>query len=445
MEYLQQLIFLAALGGISFGVAMRIRRIRQNVLMGRPEERKDQKKLRLRNMLLVALGQRKMFKRPAPAIFHFFIYAGFLLINIEVLEIVIDGIVGSHRIFTGFLGGSYTVMINFFEGLALLVLLSCMVFLARREIMHVRRFWKSEMRGWPRLDAALILLIEAALMVAILAMDASDQVLQSRQVPGYPDTGVIYVSSLLAPMLDNLSTLSLIIVERACWWFHIIGILGFALYITYSKHLHIALAFPAAYFSRLAPKGKMDNMPEVTAEVQSMLGQSVAQQEAPQEIPRLGARDVQDLSWKNLLDAYTCTECGRCTSECPANLTGKKLSPRKILMDTRDRLEEAGRRKAKGLEAEDGKSLLGDYISAEELNACTTCNACTEACPINLDPLSIILQLRRYMAMEESASPAEWNMMFSNIETSFSPWKFPPSDRFNWAGGLRGEGEEENA
>jgi heterodisulfide reductase subunit C len=385
-------------------------------------------------MLLVAFGQKKMFKRPIPAILHFFIYVGFLVINIEVLEFVIDGIAGTHRIFAPYLGGVYRLLMNVFEFLAVAVLMSCIIFLIRRNILKVKRFWLPEMTSWPRLDANIILITEVVLMTAILTMNASDQILQNRLVDHYTSTGPLFFSSFIVPIFQGLESSTLIIIERAAWWFHIIGILGFAVYITYSKHLHIFLAFPNTYFAKLEPKGQMENMPVVSNEVKMMLGLTEANNASAAPAGRFGAKDINDLSWRNLLDAYSCTECGRCTAECPANITGKKLSPRKIMMDTRDRMEDVGASlEKKGPGLNDGKTLLGDYITKEEINACTTCNACVEACPVLINPLEIILELRRYIAMEESGAPPQWNIMFQNVETNFAPWKFSPSDRFNWA------------
>jgi heterodisulfide reductase subunit C len=440
MKYLAQVIFILLFSIAAYLITQSIRRIRRNILLGKDTKRNDRPLERLKTMGLIALGQKKMFHRPIPAILHMMIYLGFIIINVEILEIIIDGIFGTHRIFAPLLGGIYPNLINFFEFLALAVIFSCVIFLIRRNILHIKRFEAYEMKKWPKLDANIILTVEICLMVAFLSMNASDAILQARGSEHYFATGQFFFSHFLSPLFSGFSDPQLIFIERFGWWFHIIGVLTFSVYIFRdSKHLHIFMAFINTYFSKLEPVGKWNNMPEVTKEVNIMLNLAPATtatttEEAPQQPGRFGAKDVRDLTWKNLLDAYSCTECGRCTNSCPANITGKKLSPRKIMMDTRDRLEEVGYNLAtKGNDFQDGKSLLGDYKSSEEIMYCTTCNACVEACPVNIDPLDIIVQLRRYKIMEESQAPASWNGMFSNIENNFAPWKLSPADRFKWA------------
>ena len=428
---------------------LRIRQIKSNINLGRDIDLSDRSGERWSTMARVALGQSKMVARPLAGIMHIFIYVGFILINLEVLEIMIDGIFGSHRVFYSLLGsGAYHMFIGFFEFLAVLVLLACVVFLIRRNVGKIKRFSGTEMTSWPKSDANIILIVESLLMLAVLTMNAADSILialPDEQVmaaglahyTGINFDGWFWFSGYLTGLLPSDAN-TLFYIERACWWFHIVGIFGFLIYIPYSKHFHIFLAFPNTYYSKLEPAGEFDNLEAVKKEVELMMDPNLDPFAAPapdaDAAPqRFGAKDVTDLTWKSLMGAYSCTECGRCTSECPANQTGKLLSPRKIMMDTRDRAEELGAYKRKnGAEAEDGKSLLGDYISKEELWACTTCNACTQACPVNINPLEIIIDLRRYLVMEESAAPSELNGMFTNIENNGAPWQFAQADRLNW-------------
>ncbi len=425
-----QLIFLLVLAAAIFLFSKNAGKIRRNILLGKDTNRSDHPILRWKTMAKVALGQSKMTKRPIAAILHLFIYAGFVIINIEVLEIMIDGLFGSHRVFSKPLGSLYGLLIGGFEILALLVLFSCIAFLARRNILKLKRFGGKEMTVWPRSDANYILIIEIVLMSAFLTMNAADYKLQALHFGHYLQAGSFPVSSLLAPLLPAEGN-ALEMIERGCWWFHIIGILAFLNYLPYSKHFHILLAFPNTYYSKLTPKGQFNNMASVTNEVKAMLDPSFV----PETLGpgRFGAKDVTDLTWKNLMDAYTCTECGRCTSVCPANITGKLLSPRKIMMDTRDRITEVGNNlDLYGKDHQDNKTLLDGYISREELWACTTCNACTEACPVNIDPLNIITEMRRFIVMEESQSPNSLNNMFGNVENNGAPWKYSNADRLNW-------------
>jgi hypothetical protein len=427
-----QLLFVLLLAASIFLFAKNVRRVIRNIRLGRALDRSDRPAERWKTMFRVAIGQSKMVVRPVAGIMHILVYVGFVIINIEVLEIIIDGIFGTHRIFA-FLGPVYNFLIASFEVLALLVLIGVIVFLARRNVLHLKRFWMKEMTTWPRTDAFIILVTEILLMSAFLFMNASDSVLQLRGADHYIAAGSFPISSFLIPALDGLETSTLVLIERGCWWFHIVGILIFLNYLPYSKHFHIFLAFPNTYYSNLNSKGKFTNMDSVTREVKLMLDPTAAVPADAGAPQRFGAKDVQDLTWKQLMDAYTCTECGRCSSVCPANQTGKLLSPRKIMMDTRDRLEEVGRGIDKlGADHNDGKSLF-DYIKEEELWACTSCNACTDACPVNIDPLSIIIDMRRYLVMEESKVPQELAGMFQKVENNGAPWQFAQADRFNWS------------
>lgn len=425
-----QLIFAVCFAVALFLFSKNAQQIYRNIKLGRPADRSDKPAERWKMMLLVAFGQKKMFKRIFPAVLHLFVYLGFVIINIEMLEIVIDGLFGTHRIFS-FLGSFYNFLIGAFEWLALGVLVSCVIFLIRRNIAKVARLNSVELKHWPKTDANIILITEILLMSAFLLMNASDLKLQLYGFAHFKSVGSFPVSHYLLPYLPT-STEGLFLIERSCWWFHILGVLAFLNYLPYSKHLHIILAFPNTYFSNLNAKGKLSNMPAVTNEVKAMLDPSFTPPAADANA-RFGAKDVQDLTWKSLLDAYTCTECGRCTSSCPANITGKLLSPRKIMMDTRDRLTEVGTNiKTNGSFQDDGKSLIDTYISREELWACTSCNACVEQCPVNINPLDIIIELRRFAVMEESQAPASINNMFGNIENNGAPWKYAQLDRANW-------------
>jgi heterodisulfide reductase subunit C len=425
-----QIIFIIILAAAIYLFSKNAGKIRRNILLGKPADRSDQPAKRWKTMAKIALGQTKMVKRPVAAVMHFFIYVGFIIINLEVMEIMIDGVFGSHRIFSRALGSLYGLLIGGFEFLAVLVLIACVVFLIRRNILRLKRFSGVEMTEWPKSDANYILTIEILLMTAFLTMNAADYKLQLLHFGEYIKAGSFPVSSLIAPLLSNKAD-TLVITERVCWWFHICGILAFLNYLPYSKHFHILLAFPNTYYSNLNPKGQFTNMSSVTNEVKAMLDPSFTPPAS--EISRFGAKDVTDLTWKNLMEAYTCTECGRCTSVCPANITGKLLSPRKIMMDTRDRITEVGKNIDRhGKDYKDDKTLLDNYITREELWACTTCNACAEACPVNINPLEIITEMRRYVVMEEAQAPASLNNMFGNVENNGAPWKYAQADRGNW-------------
>lgn len=433
MEYIPQILFITLTAAGTWLFARKAGEIRRNILLGKAEDLSDQPGKRWNNVLLLALGQKKMFQNPLVALMHLVIYTGFIIINIEVLEIVLDGLLGKHRLFAPMLGDLYTWLINAFEWLAAGVIFVCIVFLCRRNIIKLKRFISKDLNGWPRSDANYILITEIVLMSLFLIMNAADQALQAKGSAHYISTGSFTLSGLISPWFSGMNEHTLTGIERSCWWLHITGIFVFLNYLPYSKHLHILLAFPNAYYARLEPKGKMKNMPAVQQEVLYAMQPETAPADAAPPA-HFGAKDIFELSWKNLLDAYSCTECGRCTNSCPANMTGKLLSPRKIMMSTRDRIEEVGRNiNANKSFVADNKSLLHDYISVEELRACTTCNACVEACPVSISPLDIITELRRSLIMEESNAPQEWNSTFSNIENNFAPWKFSPDDRDKWA------------
>lgn len=428
---IQNVLFVLALGTAIYFFSKSFGKVWRNINLGRKINRSDRPKERWKLMAKVALGQGKMVKRRAVAgFFHVLIYAGFLLINIEVLEIFIDGLLGTHRIFMQPLGPVYDAAIHFFETLAVLVLIACVVFLWRRNVVVVDRF--KELKGWAKKDGNNILVIEIVLMLALLFLGAAEANIEGNGVDGW------IVSSQLAPLLAGLDQATLHLVERGAWWFHLVGILLFLNYLPYSKHFHIIMAFPNVWHAKLEPSGQFNNLESVKKEVELMMDPNADPFAAPaegeaSEPERFGAKDVQDLHRIQLMNAYSCTECGRCTDSCPANQTGKKLSPRKVMMDTRDRLEEVSSNIDKnGSFQDDGKSLLDDYISREELWACTTCNACTEACPVNIDPMSIIIDMRRYLVMEESAANQQLNAMMTNIENNAAPWAYAQADRANW-------------
>lgn len=438
MSYLDNILFAIVLVlGIGYFVR-NVKKLIRNIKLGQDVNRTDNPKERWKNMAMIALGQSKMVKRPVAGVLHIIVYLGFIIINIEVLEILIDGLFGTHRVFS-FLGGLYNVLIGSFEVLAFLVIVAIATFYIRRNIIKLKRFISNDLKGWPKSDANNILYFETVLMVLFLVLNAADLHLQTLGVSHYSQAGAFPVSQFIAPIFNGISENIVVLIERAAWWLHIVGILIFLNYLYFSKHLHILLAFPNTYFANLKPQGEFDNLESVTKEVKLMMDPNADPFAAPPagEEPvhsKFGASDVQDLNWVQLLNAYTCTECGRCTSSCPANQTGKKLSPRKIMMDTRDRLEEVGKNidANKGVFVPDGKSLLNDYISTEELWACTSCNACVEECPVNISPLSIIMDMRRYLVMEQSAAPMELNNMMTNIENNGAPWQYNQMDRLNW-------------
>ena len=440
MSYLDNILF-AILLAVGFGYFfISVKKIRRNINLGTAVNRSDNPKARWTNMAMIALGQSKMVKRPIAGILHIIVYVGFVVINIELLEIIIDGLLGTHRVFA-FLGTTYNILIASFEILAFLVLVAVFAFWSRRNAIKLKRFVSSDLKGWPKSDANYILYFEVVLMTLFLLMNASDLHLQ--MVPGgyshFIKAGSFPISQFIEPIFNGVSNELVMLLSEVFWWIHIAGILVFMNYLYFSKHLHILLAFPNTYFANLNVQGQFDNLESVTKEVKLMMDPNADPFAAApideNAVPsKFGASDVQDLNWVQLLNAYTCTECGRCTSSCPANLTGKKLSPRKIMMDTRDRLEEVGRNidANKGIFIPDNKTLLNDYITAEELWACTSCNACVEECPVNISPLSIIMDMRRYLVMEQSAAPMPLNAMMTNIENNGAPWQYNQQDRLNW-------------
>ncbi len=423
---LQSIIFILVAATAVWFAWKGFRRVRRNIFLGKPDVVQGDTGERWMRVLLVAFGQKKMFKNWMPAVLHLFIYVAFLITQVELIEIFTDGIFGTHRFFAPYLGGFYTFVISFIEILSVLAFVATIIFLLRRNVLKVRRFQQPEMRGFPTRDANLILLLEIILIVGVFCMNGGDKVLQTRGLEHYHATGSFAVSTWLGPLLfGGLDTEALIGVERFGWWLHIMTVFGFLCYLPYSKHLHIVLAFPNTWYARTAEKGKMENMPDIQREVRLMMGLDQPDPNASTEMPEFGANDVFSLTWRNVMQAYSCTECGRCTAACPANITGKKLSPRKIMMDVRDRAEEIGIHLESGkftLENYDDGKTLFDRISPEELHACTTCNACVEACPVLINPLDIILQMRRHEILTQSAGPAEWLPLFNAIENNGAAW-----------------------
>lgn len=437
MEYLGQVLFLLLLV-VGFGFFIKnIKKLIRNIKLGRNIDRTDNPSARWKNMIRVALGQSKMVKRPIPAILHIFVYVGFVIINIEMLEIIVDGLFGTHRVFS-FLGATYNVLIAIFEVLAFLVIFGVVVFWIRRNIIKLKRLNQPELDGWPKRDANNIIYLETILMCFFLMMNAADHYLQGIGYTHYIAVGSFPISGLISPIFEGVNPATVALIERICWWSHIAGVMVFMNYLYYSKHLHIFLAFPNTYFANLQPMGEFDNLEAVKKEVSLMMDPNADPYAAPAEPvgepEKFGAQDVMDLNWVQLLSAYSCTECGRCTSSCPQNITGKKLSPRKIMMSTRDRLEDVSKimDANNGQFVDDGKTLLNDYITPEELWACNTCNACVEECPIDISPLSIIMDMRRFLVMEQSAAPIELNNMMQNVENNAAPWQYNQMDRLNW-------------
>ena len=436
MAYLSNFIFSILLFSAIFYFRRNILFVKRNIQIGKSIDRTDQSSKRWSNMILIAFGQSKMINKPIAGLLHIVVYIGFVVINIELIEIILDGLLGTHRVFAPYMGKAYDFLIATFEVFAVMVLVSVVVFWLRRNTINIKRFWKSEMKGWPKRDADYILYFEMILMTLFLSMNATDLLLQQSGEPNYNEAGFFPVSQMITPLFSSFSLDTLVVLERTFWWLHISGIFIFLNYLYYSKHLHILLAFPNTYYQNLNSKGRFPNNEFVTKEVELMMDPDfdpyapTAEDSVPE---KFGASDVLDLNWVQLMNAYTCTECGRCTDECPANQTGKLLSPRKIMMDTRDRLEEVGNNINKnGTFIDDGKQLLGDYITSEELWACTSCNACVESCPIGIDPLSIIMDMRQYLVMEQSAAPSDLNNMMSNIENNGAPWPFNKQDRLLW-------------